>query len=184
MAALDRLDAARCVLVLVDLQARLLPAIERGAAVLADAGRVADAARRLGVPVLVTEHNPARLGPTVDALRQDGASTLAKMHFDACDDGLLDALAAFADRPQVVIAGCESHVCLMQTALGLRRAGRPVAVVADACGSRRPGDHALAMQRLHDAGATLVGTEMLLFEWLGDCRHPAFRPVLDLVKQR
>jgi nicotinamidase-related amidase len=184
MSAIDRTDPARCTLVLVDYQARLLPAIERGAQVLADACRVADTARLLEVPVIGTEQHPAGLGPNVDALRQRCASTLTKMHFDACDDGLLDTLAAWPERQEVVIAGCESHVCLMQTALGLRRAGRTVRVVADACGSRRGSDHALAMQRLHAAGAVVVGTEMLLFEWLADCRHPAFRPVLDWVKQR
>jgi nicotinamidase-related amidase len=75
-------------------------------------------------------------------------------------------------------------VCLLQTALGLRRAGRAVHVVDDACGSRRGADHALAMQRLRDAGATLVSSEMLVFEWLADCRHPAFRPLLGRIKQR
>jgi isochorismate hydrolase len=103
------------------------------------------------------------------------------MHFDACEDGLLDLLG---DMPEVVVAGCEAHVCLLQTALGLRRAGREVWVVADACGSRTATDHALAMQRLRDAGARIVGTEMVLFEWVHDCRHPAFRQVLALVKTR
>ena len=84
--------------------------------------------------------------------------------------------------PQVVVAGCEAHVCLLQTALGLLRAGRRVWVVAPACGSRRSADHALAMQRLSQAGATLVSSEMVLFEWLADCRHPQFKPVLQLVK--
>ena len=56
-------------------------------------------------------------------------------------------------------------------------------VVADACGSRRAADHALAMQRLRDAGATVVGAEMVMFEWVHDCRHPAFREVLALIKQ-
>jgi nicotinamidase-related amidase len=106
---------------------------------------------------------------------------MAKMHFDACEDGLL---ALLGDVPDVVIAGCEAHVCLLQTALGLRRAGRAVWVVADACGSRRATDHALAMQRLRDAGATVVSTEMLLFEWLAHCRHRHFREVLALVKNR
>jgi nicotinamidase-related amidase len=84
----------------------------------------------------------------------------------------------------VVIAGCEAHVCLLQTALGLRRAGHAVWVVEAACGSRTPQDKALAMQRLRDAGATLVGVEMVAFEWLHSCRHERFRAVLPLLKQR
>ena len=178
---MKRMDSRRCSLVLVDYQARLLPAIFDGQRVLANAMLLADAARLLGVAVLGTEQNPAGLGPNVDAVRQRCASTLAKMHFDACEEGLLDRLG---DTPELVLAGCEAHVCLLQTALGLRRAGREVWVVADACGSRTAADHALAMQRLRDAGARIVGTEMVLFEWLHDCRHPAFKPVLALVKTR
>jgi nicotinamidase-related amidase len=181
---MKRLEARRCSLVLVDYQARLMPAIHGGEAAVANALRLADAARLLEVPVLGTEQNPAGLGANVDAVRQRCARTLAKMHFDACEDGLLGRLEALGDVPEVVVAGCEAHVCLLQTALGLRRAGREVWVVADACGSRAPADHALAMQRLRDAGARIVGTEMVLFEWVHDCRHPAFRQVLALVKTR
>jgi len=178
---MKRLDARLCSLVLVDCQARLMPTIDEGPRVVANALLLADAARLLGVPVLGTEQNPAGLGPNIDAVRQRCASTLAKMHFDACEDGLLDLLGGV---PEVVLAGCEAHVCLLQTALGLRRAGREVWVVADACGSRTVADHALAMQRLRDAGARVVGTEMVLFEWVHDCRHPAFKQVLALVKTR
>lgn len=178
---MNRIDSARSTLVLVDYQARLMPAIHDGDAVLAQAARLADAAGLLGIAVLGTEQNPAGLGPNVAEVRQRCASTLAKIHFDACEDGLL---AQLGDSNGVVLAGCEAHVCLLQTGLGLRRAGRQVWVVADACGSRRPSDHALAMQRLRDAGAVIVGTEMVLFEWLGNCRHPAFKPVLTLVKGR
>ena len=172
--------AARSTLVLVDYQQRLLPAIHGGAQVLAEATRLADAALLLGIRVLGTEQNPAGLGPNAAALRQRCASTLAKMHFDACEDGLLDVLGADAD--EVVIAGCEAHVCLLQTALGLLRAGRRVWVVAPACGSRAAEDHALAMQRLRDAGAGIVSPEMVVFEWLGDCRLPRFRELLAVVK--
>ena len=181
---MNRLERSRCSLVLVDYQERLMPAIGDGAGVLANAVLLADAARLLGVPVLGTVQNPDGLGPNAEAVRQRCASTLAKMHFDACEDGLLEELAAWGEAPEVVLAGCEAHVCLLQTALGLRRAGREVWVVADASGSRLAADHALAMQRLREAGARIVGTEMVLFEWLHDCRHPAFRQVLALVKTR
>jgi nicotinamidase-related amidase len=177
------MQAERCQLVLVDYQGRLMPAIHDHERVLANALLLADAARLLGVPVLGTEQNPAGLGPNADAVRERCAVTLAKTHFDACEDGLLDALAPqHAARPDVVLAGCEAHVCLLQTALGLRRAGRTVWVVATACGSRRVADHTAAMQRLAAAGATITSTEMVVFEWLHDCRHPQFRQVLELLK--
>ena len=114
---MKRLDARHCSLVLVDYQARLMPAIHDGERVVANALLLADAARLLGVPVLGTEQNPGGLGPNVEAVRQRCASTLAKMHFDACEDGLLGQLEALCDAPEVVLAGCEAHVCLLQTAL-------------------------------------------------------------------
>ncbi len=180
------MSAARSVLLLVDYQHRLMPQIHGGAQAVARALRMADAARELGIRVLGTEQNPAGLGPNDEAVRQRCESTLSKMHFDACEDGLLDLLAndTKEDPAEVVIAGCEAHVCLLQTALGLLRAGRRVWVVADACASRSAQDHALAMQRLQQAGATLVSTEMVVFEWLRSCTHPRFKPVLALVKTR
>ncbi|MFO1268912.1 MAG: isochorismatase family protein [Rubrivivax sp.] len=180
---MDAMDAAQSTLVLVDYQARLMPAIHDAAAVTANGVLLARAAHALRIPVIGTEQNPAGLGPNVEAIRAECQSTLAKMHFDACADGLLGALAdARPQATQVVVAGCEAHVCLMQTALGLLRGGKRVWVAASACGSRRGSDHAAAMARLAQAGATIVTHEMVLFEWLGDCRNAAFKDVLKLIK--
>lgn len=176
-------------LVLVDYQQRLLPAIAGGARVLAHAVRLAEIAQLLGLPVLGTEQNPGRLGPNDPSLRERCRLTLPKLHFDACADGLVAALRAQPEfaasaRPlrEVVIAGCEAHVCLLQTTLGLLRAGLAVRVVAPACGSRAAADHALAMQRLAQAGAVIASVEMVAFEWLRSCEHPRFRAVLALLK--
>jgi nicotinamidase-related amidase len=178
------LEVERCTLVLVDYQQRLMPAIHEGPRVLAHAVRLGRAARLLGVPVLGTQQNPAGLGPNDAAVAACCDATLAKMHFDACADGLLAQLRAApaSGRPQVVVAGCEAHVCLMQTALGLLRAEHDVWVVAQASGSRSADDHALAMQRLRVAGACIASVEMVVFEWLRACTHPQFKPVLALVK--
>jgi nicotinamidase-related amidase len=180
----SRLDPSRSALVLVDYQERLMPAIDDGARVLAHAVRLAQAARALGIAVLATEQNPQGLGANAAAVRTLSDATLVKMHFDACADGLLERLqGGRASRcDQVVIAGCEAHVCLMQTALGLLHAGCAVWVVAAACGSRRATDHALAMQRLRASGAAIASVEMVVFEWLRTCTHASFKPVLALMK--
>ena len=181
---MDAMDAKATILALVDYQARLMPAIHDAAAVTANGVLLARAAYALGIPVIGTEQNPTGLGPNVAQIRAECQVTIGKTHFDACADGLVQALHdARPDCTQVVIAGCEAHVCLMQTALGLLRAGKRVWVVANACGSRRPGDRAAAMARLAQAGATIVTHEMVLFEWLGDCRHPSFKDVLRIVKE-
>ena len=182
------LNAATSVLVLVDYQGRLMPVIDDGERVSTRAVLLAQGARLLGVPVVGTEQNPDRLGPNVAAVQALCDTTVAKTHFDACPDGLVDAVqAARPDCTDIVIAGCEAHVCLLQTALGLLRARRAgpdwrVWVVANASGSRRASDHAAAMARLAQAGATVVTHEMVLFEWLDDCRHVRFREVLALIK--
>lgn len=181
---MELIDARRCTLVLVDYQARLLPAIHRGPEVLAEAARLADVAQALGISVVGTEQNPAGLGPNDEAIRRRCDQTLAKMHFDGCADGLLELLRDEAGKPlaEVVVAGCETHVCLLQTALGLLRAGLRVWVVAQACGTRSPENHDLALQRLRQAGAVVVGAEMVFFEWLRSCEHRDFRRVLPWVK--
>ena len=175
-----------CVLVLVDYQHRLMPAIDRHADVVADALCLADAARVLGLRIIGTEQNPQGLGPNVPELRERCDTTLAKMHFDACADGLLDLLRTpnGTPLPDVVIAGCEAHVCLLQTTLGLLRAGYRTWVVAPACGSRTAANHTLAIDRLRQSGAGIVSLEMVLFEWLQTCRHERFRAVLPLIKAR
>jgi len=177
------MDAEKSVLVLVDYQARLMPAIHQGSQVAGIAQLLGQAARLFGIPVLGTEQNPDRLGPNLEQVRDWCDRTLAKTRFDACRDGLPGALEdARPGCEQIVIAGCEAHVCMMQTALGLLERGKRVWVVANASGSRRPADHAAAMSRLAQAGAAIVTHEMVIFEWLGDCRHARFRDVLELVK--
>lgn len=180
-----RLDRDRCALVLVDYQVRLMPAIAGADAVVREAVFLARVAQTLGVPVIGTEQNPQGLGPSLPAVRERCTWTLAKRHFDACADGLVERLRDAGRAPsQVVVAGCEAHVCLLLTALGLREAGLPVAVVPTACGSRSPADQALAMQRLTLAGVVPVTAETLAFEWLRSCDDAAFKAVLQLVKDR
>lgn len=174
------MTAEASTLVLVDYQARLMPLIHDHERVLHEGLRLADAARLLDIPIVGTQQNPAGLGANDERIRQRCASTLDKMHFDACEDGLL---AALASHEEVVIAGCEAHVCLLQTTLGLLRAGKRVWVCAPACGSRIATDRALALDRLRQAGAGIVSVEMVLFEWLHDCRHPRFKDVLAVIKR-
>lgn len=175
---LPPIDPARSVLVLIDIQARLVPAIAEAEAVIANARRLKEAAGLLGVPVLLTEQNPAALGPTVPALA--GGETIAKMEFDVTrQDGFL---AHLPEGAEAILSGCEAHICVLQTALGLMAAGRRVRVVRDAVGSRRTENRDAALARLAAHGADVVTTEMAIFEWLGSAAHPRFREVVKLVK--
>ena len=172
-------------LILVDYQEKLLPSIHQGEAVVDAALLLAQAASILGIPVLGTEQNPEGLGPNEGRIRNCCNQTLHKHSFNAADNGLEDLIEKINPRiTQVVLAGCETHVCLMQTALGLKEKGYEIAVVAEACGSRRPSDKLLALERMREQGIFMLSVEMIIFEWLKTCKHSQFKKVLQLVKSR
>lgn len=199
------LDADDSQLLLVDYQARLMPSIHEGEAVLGNALRLGRMAQILEVPAWGTEQNPGGLGPNPPELKALCRDTLVKRHFSGCADGLADLLRPPSrpgqggnarslpkhlqkvapparQRGSIVMAGCEAHVCLMQTALDLLDEEFEVWVVTDACSSRTERNRDAAFDRLAGAGAELVTTEMVAFEWLRSTDHPAFREVLALVK--
>lgn len=195
------LDHEECQLVLVDYQARLMPAIHESEAVLRNAMRLAQMAQLFEVPAWGTEQNPARLGENPSELKALCRKTLSKMHFGACADGLAELLrpaprqggnarslprhlqkAPAAERGTIVLAGCEAHVCLLQTALELIEEEFDLWVVTDACSSRTERNRDAAYDRLAAAGAELVTTEMVAFEWLRTAEHPMFKQVQALIK--
>ena len=168
-------------LLLIDLQERLMPVIGDHEAVVARAVRLAEAATLLGVPVRATEQNPAGLGPTVPPLAGYPQAILAKTTFSAAADPGFAALLP-AGSGEIVVAGCEAHVCVLQTVLDLLTSGRRVVWAADATGSRDPADRVAAIDRARQHGAEIVTSEMVLFEWLRDSRHPQFREVHKLLR--
>ena len=206
------LDADDSQLVLVDYQTRLMPVIFENEIVVANAVRLARMARIMQVPVWGTAQNPEKLGqnmPEIQAIIDSaGGKTMAKMHFSAAADGLIEWLRPPVRKPSqggnarslpkhmqkpaepqedenrsmVVIAGCEAHVCLMQTALELLEQEFDVWVVTDACSSRSERNRDAAFDRLAGNGAELVTTEMVAFEWLRTAEHPVFKEMLGLVK--
>lgn len=172
--------AAGSLLLLVDLQQRLMPAISGAGDVLANADRLAQAAGMLDIPVAATEQNPDGLGPTVEALIGYPQIVLPKITFAATSDPGFDTLLP-PGAETVVVAGCEAHVCVLQTVIGLRARGRRTIVVSDAVGSRTPANRDAALVRAREHGAEVVTTEMVLFEWLAHSGHPRFRDVQRLI---
>jgi len=175
------LTAQGAALLLIDLQERLMPAIYDGDVVVARAVRLAEAARLLDVPVRATEQYPAGLGSTVPALAAYPQAVMAKTTFSAAADPGFSALLP-GGASEIVVAGCEAHVCVLQTVLDLRERGHRVLLAADATGSRDPDDRAAALDRARQHGAEIVTTEMVLFEWLRDAQHPKFREIQKLLK--
>lgn len=197
------LDASESQLVLVDYQTRLLPAIFDNAVVVANALRLAQGAGLLDVPTWGTEQNPSKLGENPPEMRALCRNTLSKMQFSGVEEGLgewlrppakpvqgnarslpkhLQKSSAGEERNSIVIAGLEAHICLMQTALDLLEDEFEVWVVTDACSSRTERNRDAAFDRLAGAGAELVTTEMVLFEWLRTAEHADFKAIQALVK--
>lgn len=158
-----------------------MPAIADGEAVLANAVRLAEGAALLDVPVCATEQNPDGLGPTVASLSGFPQLVLPKFAFGAvAEPGFATLLPP--GKEEIVVAGCEAHVCVLQTVLGLLAQRHRVLLVADATGSRTPANRAAAIDRMQRHGAEVVTTEMVLFEWLGASTHPRFREVQALIR--
>ncbi|MBI2750286.1 MAG: isochorismatase family protein [Burkholderiales bacterium] len=201
------LDVDESQLVLVDYQVRLMPALLENAAAVANAVRLAQMAALLRVPVFATEQNPSKLGGSVPeleaALKQANARVLSKMQFSAVEEGLgewlrppakpvqgnarslpkhLQKASAGPERGTIVLAGCEAHVCLLQTVLDLLEDEFDVWVVTDACASRTERNRDAAFDRLAGAGVELVTTEMVAFEWIRSAEHPDFKAVQALIK--
>jgi nicotinamidase-related amidase len=143
------------------------------------------AARRLGVPLLVSEQYPKGIGPTVPALAALATpeEIFEKIHFSCAAEPAIQAqLALMGPRRQAVLCGIEAHVCVLQSALGLAAAGWSVTVVEDAVSSRRAADRDAGLRRLAAAGVTVATVEMVMFEWLGRAGTDAFRDLLKLIK--
>jgi nicotinamidase-related amidase len=174
------IDPKRSLLLVVDFQSRLMPAIHEGQTAVRNAARLREAAKLFGVPHLFTEQNAKGLGPTVADLPIEPDRLVHKQFFDACrEDGFLGRVPADA---HVVVAGCEAHVCVQQSVLGLLQANRKTYVVRDAIGSRRHEDKETAIRRMERHGAEIVTTEMVVFEWLQTADDPHFRTTIALIK--
>ncbi len=181
-----RLERDDSLLLVVDLQQKLMPTIEGQVDLIRRTEALVQAAGWFGVPRLTTEHCAPQIGPIIEPLRSQFAARdiIPKAAFPATGEPAFMAALHGCGRRQVVVTGVEAHICVLQTVLGLREQGFHAFVVADAVGSRgaRGDDRVWAMQRMQQAGAELVSTDTVLFEWTRRADDPHFRKVLGLVK--
>lgn len=178
-------DVEDSLLLVVDVQQRLAPAVAGHRAIEAEVARLIRSARRLGVPILASEQYPEGLGPTVPGLAAllQPEERIAKRAFSCADEPDFMAALTATRRGQVVICGMEAHVCLLQTAVELAEARYGVFAVADATGSRDPANREAALRRMAGLGIEIVTAEMVLFEWLRRSDHEAFRDVHATIRE-
>lgn len=180
------LDRDAAVLALVDLQVNHFPTTFYREATLSRAVRLLKAARFMEIPVLWTEHYPKAFGPTLPPVAEalQGLAPIAKTSFGCFGEPAFARAVEAAGRQVLYLAGSETHICIAQTALGALERGLEVVVVADCVNARNRLDHDVALRRLEQAGVVVTTWEAVVYEWMREAGHPAFRQVLALVKGR
>ncbi len=178
---LDRSDA---VVVIVDVQERLAAVMTQREKVVSNCIRLIEGADLLGLPLILTEQYPKGLGPTVPEIREKmaGYDPVEKMTFDCCGESSFRGRLSETGRKKVILAGMETHVCVLQTALGLRKDGYSVHVVGDAVCSRAKENFRVGLEFMRDAGAVISCTETVLFQLLGRAGSPEFKAISSMIK--
>ena len=181
-----RLTREDSLLLVIDIQRKLAPAIQDHERVTARTEALVSAAGLFGVPKLITEHCPQQIGALVEPLRSRFSANeiFEKTAFAATDHPEFMNMVRASGRRQVVMTGMETHLCVLQAALGLRAAGLDVWIADDAVGSRPAAqrDRQLALDRMSHAGCVIATTETVLFEWTRFATDERFRAILSLVK--
>jgi nicotinamidase-related amidase len=191
-AAFPRIDPARATLLVVDVQERLVAAMDpQGfAACERNILILVELARRLRLPIVQSEQVPGKLGPTVGTIAAAIAATqpglpvhrLEKETFAVTDHPEFPALFARVDRPQWLVVGLEAHICVFQTARGLRALDAEVFLPADATLARVPGNHRVGLDLAGRCGAVVTSTETVAFDALGRAGTDDFRAISRLVR--
>ena len=171
------LDREKSGLVLVDVQEKLTPLVLNAESLVERCQWLIRLANDLAVPVVVSEQYPKGLGHTVSPLRTltTDYPCIEKVHFSCYRDESFVNCWQTIDRKQVVLAGIETHVCVLQTAMDMNSSGLDVFVVVDAVSSRHEVDHKYGLKRMKQAGIHLVTAEMVFFEWVRRAGTPEFK---------
>jgi len=181
------LSPINTVLVLVDIQERLVPAVSCRDEIIWNTRRLIDGAKLFDIPVVVTEQYPKGLGPTMPELiaaLPEGTPVMEKKSFSAClVPEFQEELRRRESVHKVLLVGMETHVCILQTALDLLSLGYEVHLVVDAVGSRFAGDRKIALRRLESSGVMLTTTESVLFQWCRTADVPQFKAVSRIVRE-
>jgi len=169
-------------LLVIDVQEKLIPAINGSAAIVWNVRRLLAGARTLGLPCFVTEQYPQGLGSTVSDLAL-AAPRFAKLSFSAA--GCRECIDYLKQQNvfRVLLCGLETHICIQQTALDLLSEGWRVYVAVDAVGSRHALDHETALRRIDASGGVLTTTEAALFEWCRVAGTAAFKEISKLARE-
>jgi len=171
------------VLLVIDIQERLVPAMKYGEQVIQNTNILISLAQKLGVPIVVTEQYPKGLGKTVSEVRNnlEESLTYEKMTFSGCTSEVTTALKGLG-RKKIIITGMETHVCVFQTVRDLLVDGYQVFVVGDAVCSRTKGNYLNGLSLMSSMGAVVTNTETVFFDLMKQAGTPLFRELSKLIK--
>lgn len=177
------LNKDEAVLLIIDIQERLTPAMEYGQKVVSNTSILLSIAKALNIPAIVTEQYPKGLGKTVEEINNklNGASVFSKMKFSSCTDEVSNALKELS-RKQVIITGMETHVCVYQTVRDLLHEGYEVFVSGDAVCSRSKDNYRNGLSLMSEMGAVVTNTETIFFDFMKEAGTPLFKELSKLIK--
>jgi len=178
---LDKNDA---VLLIIDIQERLAVVMDRKDQVVKNTLHLVELARMQNLPVVVTEQYPKGLGRTVPEIQSSLPAylPLEKVSFNCCGEAAFNEQIKRLGRKQIIVTGMETHICVLQTSLGLIKGGFDVHLVADAVCSRTKANWRSGVELIRDAGGVLTNTETVLFQLLGVAGTPEFKAISNRIK--
>ena len=179
-----KLERNQTVLVVIDVQSKLLPVIYDYPALVENIKKVIQGAQILGIPVVITEQYPEGLGLTVDEIREtlNDYNPIEKMSFSCCgEENFIEKIKQLS-RNKILVCGIEAHVCIYQTCMDLLSEGYEVHLLVDAISSRKKENRDLTVEKLHGGGVQITSVEMALFEILKEASVNEFRKISKIIK--
>ena len=178
------LDSDKTLLLMIDFQEKLIKSVFKGDVALENSIKIANIAKSLNIPVVVTEQYPKGLGATDDTLKNNisGAKHFEKVSFSALLNEELKNYLLNTGKKQIILCGIELHICVLQTALDLLKNGFEVFIISDACASRKASEYNIGIELLKQYGAKIVTVEITLFGLLKTSSHEKFKQLQALIK--
>ena len=175
------LDTNNSILVIIDIQEKLVKAASNGEKTIINTSQISQAAQILSIPVIITEQYPKGLGATVESITGSDAFIMEKSSFSAFKEPEFEQKINSLNRKQVILCGIETHICVLQTAIDLYKNGYEVYVLKDCVSSRSEEEQNSGLELLKQYGIKVITVEIALFQWLKSSKHPQFKDIQKLI---
>ena len=175
------LDTNNSILVIIDIQEKLVKAASNGEKTIINTSKISQAAQILSIPVIITEQYPKGLGATVESITGSDAFIMEKSSFSAFKEPEFEQKIKSLNRKQVILCGIETHICVLQTAIDLYKNGYEVYVLKDCVSSRSEEEQNSGLELLKQYSIKVITVEIALFQWLKSSKHPQFKDIQKLI---